>query len=311
MNDLTITSTTELTTRNFSAELLSRFVSFLDVSAKSTDTYYKAVKQFFSYISAEGIERPQREDILSYREHLKETCKPTTVQSYITALKIFFRWTAQENLYPNVADHVKGAKLNRDHKKDYLTPSQIKEILEAMEKKSVQGKRNFAIVFLMLNGGLRDIEVSRANIEDLATIGGQTVLYVQGKGREERTDFVIVDPIVEKALRTYLKTRQTKEGTDPLFTSTSNRNANGRLTTRSISGIVKEAMRNCGYDSERLTAHSLRHTAVTLALMEGMTLQEAQQFARHSNIATTQIYAHNLDRINNKCGAKVIQAIYG
>jgi integrase len=65
-----------------------------------------------------------------------------------------------------------------------------------------------------------------------------------------------------------------------------------------------------GYDSSRLTAHSLRHTAVTLSLLGGKSLQEVQQFARHTNIATTQIYAHNLDRAKNNCEEVVAKAIF-
>lgn len=82
------------------------------------------------------------------------------------------------------------------------------------------------------------------------------------------------------------------------------------MSTRSISGIIKARLRSAGYDSERLTAHSLRHTAVTLSLLGGNSLQEVQQFARHSNIATTQIYAHNLDRAKNKCENTIANAIF-
>ena len=83
------------------------------------------------------------------------------------------------------------------------------------------------------------------------------------------------------------------------------------MTTRSISGVCKEAMKAAGYNSERLTAHSLRHTAVTLALIaNGGNIQEAQQFARHANISTTQIYAHNLEKQNNTCSRLVASEIF-
>ena len=73
----------------------------------------------------------------------------------------------------------------------------------------------------------------------------------------------------------------------------------GRLTTRSISRIVKDNLRKAGIDSDRITAHSLRHTAVTLSLLGGATIQEAQSMARHKNINTTLIYAHNINRIKH------------
>ena len=77
----------------------------------------------------------------------------------------------------------------------------------------------------------------------------------------------------------------------------SDRNRNRRLTTRSVSRIIKEHLREIGLDSPRLTAHSLRHTAITLSLQAGATIQEAQALGRHANINTTLIYAHNIDRI--------------
>jgi integrase/recombinase XerC len=90
----------------------------------------------------------------------------------------------------------------------------------------------------------------------------------------------------------------------------SNNSQGKRLSTRSISGIVKQRLKNAGFDSDRLTAHSLRHTAVTLSLIGGNTLQEVQQFARHENISTTQIYAHNLDRAKNRCEETISSSIF-
>lgn len=69
-------------------------------------------------------------------------------------------------------------------------------------------------------------------------------------------------------------------------------------------------MRNAGYDSDRLTAHSLRHTAITLSLKNGESLQEVQQFARHTNINTTLIYAHNLEREQNTCSNTISNSIF-
>jgi integrase/recombinase XerC len=163
----------------------------------------------------------------------------------------------------------------------------------------------------MVTGGLRTIEVSRANIGDLRTLGDNSVLYVQGKGREEKTDYIKLSAPAEQAIRAYLKARGEKDEKAPLFSSTSNNNKGARLTTRSVSGIVKTRLQQAGYDSEKLTAHSLRHTAVTLSLLAGKDITEVQQFARHANIATTMIYNHALDKAKNGCSEAITQAIMG
>lgn len=292
------------------AELFNRFISYLDASPKTIDTYKKSIRQLFNYFSFNGIKKPKREDILLYKEKLKgRGCKPTTIQNYITACKIFFKWTSQEGYYPNIAEHIKGAKLDKEHKKDYLTSSQVKDILGIIEKDNIKGLRDYAIILLMVTGGLRTIEIVRSNIEDLRALGSFTVLYVQGKGKEEKTEYIKVSSHVEKAIRTYLRVRGTMDETEPLFTSLSNNNKGKRLTTRSISEIVKDRLKKAGYNNSRLTAHSLRHTAVTLSLLAGKDLTEVQQFARHVNISTTMIYNHSLDKAKNSCSEAITKAI--
>ena len=291
--------------------IFERFISYLDASPKTVETYKKALRQFFNYIGVHGIRQPQREDVLAFRDDLKASgLKPTTVQNYITATRIFFKWTEQEGLYPNIAEHVKGAKLDKNHKKDYLTSRQAKEVLAGVQTDSEEGLRNYAILSLMVTGGLRTIEVSRANVGDLRTVGENTVLFVQGKGREEKTEYIKISAPVEKAIRSYLKARENVEEGQPLFTSTSNNSRGKRITTRTVSAIVKNALKNAGYDSARLTAHSLRHTAITLALLAGREITEVQQFARHANLNTTMIYNHALDQAKNGCSDAITNAIF-
>lgn len=310
MNDLQTITTTNIANQTLTSDMYNRFVMYLDTSEKTRETYTRCLRSFFRYTEDNGITRPTRADLVAYRDALKVSHKPTTVQNYITACKIFFRWTAEEGLYPNIADHMKGAKLDREHKKDYLTAEQVRQILDGIDRSTRQGTRDYAMFVLMVTCGLRDIEVVRANIEDLRTVGGSTVLYVQGKGREEKTEFIKVSPDAERAIRNYLRTRRGAAGSEPLFVSMSNNSKGQRLTTRSVSGTVKNRMRAAGFDNERLTAHSLRHTAVTLSLLAGEDLQQVQKFARHANITTTMIYNHSLDMANNGCSNAVSNAIF-
>lgn len=289
-----------------------RFVAFADVKEKSVETYTRNLRQLFRYFADHGIRNPQREDIISYRESLKERgLKPTTVQGYITSARLFFQWTEQEHIYPNIAAHIKGAKLDKEHKKDYLTSNQSRNVLAGIDRSTLTGLRDYAIVALTMTDALRTIEVSRADIGDLRTLGDDTVLFVQGKGHDEKAESVKVQPQVEDAIRAYLKARGETDPSAPLFASESNNSKGGRMSTRSISGICKAAMVGAGYNSSRLTAHSLRHTGVTLALLSGETLEEAKRFARHSNIETTMIYNHALDNAKNNCAAAVAKAIFG
>lgn len=314
MNELIISDQSRALTaqKALSADLFSRFISFLDAKPKTVETYTRALRQLFNYLSLNGsLQNPTREDIVAFREELKASGhKPTTVTNYINATRLFFQWTEQEGLYPNIAAHIKGAKLDRDFKKGYLTSRQVKAVLEKVGRDSLHGLRDYAMLVLMVTGGLRTIEVSRANIGDLRTAGDNTVLYVQGKGRDEKTEYIKIDAKVEEALRYYLKARGENNPEAPLFASLSNNSRGQRMTTRAISGVVKEHLREAGYDSDKLTAHSLRHTAVTLSLLAGKDITEVQQFARHANIATTMVYNHALDKAKNGCSEAIAKAIF-
>lgn len=301
----------DVATQGVTNELYQQFVAYLDAKPKTVETYTKALRQLDSYFVAHGIRQPKREDVIAFREDLKATGhKPTTIQNYITAARLFFSWLEQAGIYPNVAAHVKGAKLDREHKKNYLTSRQVKAVLADIDRTTLQGKRDYAMLVLMVTGGLRTVEVERADIGDMQTLGDSTVLYIQGKGRDEKTEYVKLDAHVEAAIRDYLKARGEAKPDAPLFASTSNNNRGKRMTTRAISGIAKAHMLEAGYNSDKLTAHSLRHTAVTLSLLAGQPLEEVQQFARHANISTTMIYNHALDKAKNGCSAAIANAIF-
>ncbi len=114
-----------------------------------------------------------------------------------------------------------------------------------------------------------------------------------------------------KPIYQYLQARGSAKSEEPLFSSLSHRNGGDRLTTRTARRIIKARFHQIGIDSDRLTAHSLRHTAVTLSLKAGSTIQEAQALARHTNINTTLIYAQNIDRIKQAPERKIDALIAG
>lgn len=295
----------------YSQNVINNFIAFLDVSPLSVRSYISGVKRFFAFMFENGINTPNSDDVITFKKSLLDTGhKPATVALYLAAIKRFFAWTEQSGIYKNIARDVKAPKIDRGHKKDCFSGTQIKSILANMPRTNIEGLRNYAMFALMINCGLRTIELARANIEDLRTSGDCTLLYIQGKGRTSKTDFVKLSPQVEQAIRAYLKARGNVNESAPLFVSHSRRNSGQRLTTRTISGVAKKAMINAGYQSARLTAHSLRHTAITLALLKGLALADVQAFARHTSINTTMIYNHSVNRMTSQCEAVIADAIF-
>ena len=293
-------TTSLATVKPMNVNLVEEWIKFANVSAKSAKNYTKSIRRFFAYLAEKGIVTPTADDVYEWREMMKAEGKaPATINHYLTATKLFFKFLNQRGLYSVDISHIKGCKLTSEHKRDALTPEQGRQVIKSFDTSTLAGLRDKAMTALMMCCGLRTIEVSRANIGDLVKTYGRTALYVQGKGRTDRRECVMIPAQVEKMIRAYLVARGVSDVSAPLFAGIGNRNKGGRMTTDTISRIVKAAFRANQLDSKRLTAHSLRHSAATAMLLAGVELMKVQQILRHKNINTTMIYAHNLERIKN------------
>lgn len=310
MNEITVTRADITALNGINAELAQKWLTFLDASPKTVQTYTRSIAQFIRWCDANGISRPTADDIRRYRDELSETHKPATVNGYLMSVKQFFKFLEEQGIAPNIAKNVKAVKMDEGFKKDYLTSSQAKALIGSIDRSDLVGKRDFALISLMITTGMRDVEIQRANIEDIRTAGDASVIYYQGKGRSEKSKFKKLAPAVEEAIRDYLHARGKADPKEALFISTANRNAGSRLTTRSISRIVKNRLVAVGLDSDTLTAHSLRHTCATLSLLNGSSLEEVQAMLDHRSISTTQIYSHHLSRANSLAEQRVADAIF-
>ena len=281
-------------------EIIGKWMASLDLASGTKETYLSGFKAFCWFVRSTSLDFDEltRDDVKSFKEYLvnEKKLKPATVSSYLASVRSFYAYS-EDNGIENIAHRVKGVTDSRSFKKEPLTPDQAQRLLASIDRGTEKGMRDFAILNLMLRTGLRDIEIVRANCKDIQTKAGVDVLYVQGKGRASKDNFVVLTPKALSPITTYLEKRGNVNELDPLFASVSSRNAGERLTVRSVSRIAKSALRAIGIDDERYTAHSLRHTAITFSLLGGATERDAQQMARHANITTTMLYSHDIDRI--------------
>lgn len=294
-----------------SSMVINSFFSYLDVSKVTLTAYKVGIKQFMLFTQQNGVKSHTRNTVIMFKKELISLGhKSSTVALYLSALRRFFDWCEAEGIYQNVARGVKSPKQERTHKRDALSGTQIRECLQGFNRTREQGARDYAVFLLMSTCGLRCCEVVRADIGDIQQVQGVPVLFVRGKGRREKDSFVkLTQPVIE-ALQAYLGMRGQVNENEALFASCSKRNRGGRLTTRTISSIAKTSMRQAGYNSLRLSAHSLRHSAATLAISAGMPLQEVSEFLRHSDISITMVYVHSLARLKSQCENAVTSAIF-
>ena len=334
MQELMTTNNTQMQAAQGLETMLQRFIDYIQVSETTRQSYFVCLRDFFAWMQENGIRQPQRDDILHYVQYLdtphprRERCdRPHNKQMtiihmsagtqarYLRAVKLFFRWTstaATPLYYPNVADNIKGAKVRADNKKrDPLQKHEAMDLLKSIDRSDLVGKRDYAMILLSITAGLRIIEMQRANIGDLETIAGEKVLFIQGKGRSEKDAYKKLTPEVFTAINDYLTARGCKDKAAALFAGAGNRCNGQRLAEPSISRIIKDRLKAAGYDTHRISAHSLRHTSVTFLLEAGATLQEAQHHARHASPETTGIYAHNIDQRKDHSEQRIYNFLFG
>lgn len=324
----------EIIPQDITETLFESFVSYIDRCPKTTRTYLTNLKQFALYLDREGIKRPERQDVINFRDEIAATCKPNTVRAYLRTVKQFFTWTQAAGIYPDIASNIHAPKVSgQTHRKEALNVSEVATIensilAQAEEKKAAaagaekdragklersteQGKRLYAIYLLTVNAGLRTVEVHRLNVKDIVKRNGQTMIYIWGKGHTEPDQKKPIAKEVAAAIEDYLKSRTDKyNGSSPLFVSTGNRSGGKRIAETTISTMLKKAMQAAGFDSDRITAHSLRHTAGTAVMEMTNDLYITQKYMRHCSPATTEIYLHNETTMREAATAQNLYNLY-
>ncbi len=275
------------------------FIAAQDVGPTSRITYDNAMRQFCLWYKAKRIKQPTRETILSYKYCLdQKNLSSFTKATYLVIVRLFFLWTEESGLYPNIARGIKGIKRQlKNHQKDSLTLHAIKSLLGSINQNTLLGKRDFALINLLIRTGLRLKELAYAIVTDLQEQRGEMVLWVRGKGRSGKDEFVILTKEALDPVLNYLRARKLRHDNVPLFASLSDRNYGKQLTTHSLSRIIKNYLRKAGFNSKRITAHSLRHTFGVLAMQAGASLYEVQLAMRHAAPTTTQLYLGDIERI--------------
>lgn len=267
----------------------------------SYTTYAKGIDKFLDWLELRAPTQVSPEVLERWKaELIGNDIKPTSVNTWLSTIRKFFAWAVDKKYLAD--DPTAGVKnvprpsANKRHLRQRLTNEEIRAVLAIPDRDTVKGIRDYAILSLKAYTGIRDIEVHRANYEDLRKVKGKQVLMVQPKRHLEKDQpAVITKPPVIVALSDWLVVRGRKKG--PLFTSLSPASMGGRLTLSAIRHIVKRYLRLAGIDEESKTSHSFRHSAITTVARKDAL--KAMQLAGHLDLKTTLIYIHEEDRIEH------------
>lgn len=244
-------------------------------------------------LDIEFLNRITLEDINSYLYYLKSTydSKPATLARKASTIRIFFSYLTQELklLEINPAQNLKNPKLERRQPK-YLTLEDSKKLLSITANEENRNyKRDYAIITLFLNCGMRLAELVGINIKDIKF--DECKMTVVGKGNKERT--IYLNKACMAAINGYLESRpreRIKPGDeDALFLS----ERLERISRRTVQYVVYRELKVAGLDVTKYSVHKLRHTAATLMYQYGgVDIRALQELLGHESIATTEIYTH-------------------
>lgn len=284
---------------------VERYLDYIDVSDNTIKTYNVGLLQFVQYLKNHNIQEPIREDIIAFREYLKEEqLKPNTINAYLIAVRNFYNWLEYEGITKDITKKIKGIKLERKHLKRGLSLEEIKKVLSVCKD-----IREELIIKIMINCGLRCNEVVNIQLEDFYNDKGIVMMRVLGKARNGlKQDSIKIDDRLFALIQEYVKQYNIQ---DYLFVSTSNHNTNGKLTTKTIRYIVKNLFAKADLDMQMLSTHSTRHTTCELLLEKGMPIQEVSEFMRHKSISTTVVYSKELEQRNSQASNILCDEIFG
>ncbi len=273
------------------------FVKSLRARAPETrGTYERSLREFLRWYKVDKKCRFVTDDIVRYKHHLvdEKQLSRVSVSTYLTAVRQFCDFLTQRGvLKENPARTVGGSGRPTTHSRQTLSADEVRAVLDAVHPGDELGLRDLAFIKLMVLCGLSEIEIIRANAEDLILNDGESTLRVQGKGRSSKDAVVQIPPNVRTVLEQYLSVRGAPSQREPLFASAGNRTRGERMTTRGVRERVNHYLEVAGVKKGRLrqvTPYSLRHTAAVLMAEAGATADEIRDRMRLGSVMTALLY---------------------
>ena len=282
------------------------------LSSVTIKTYNIVFKHYIIYLTKHDILYAKTSDVIDYRESKRSLGYSSSwIHIQISALKGLYRYLRlhqdrlgiSEMYAYDIMEPIKNERIKRRVKKPILSILEAKQmILHTLDnRKYVWDYRDHAIVYLMLTSGLSIVEIVRAKREDYQVVNGLQRLFVQGK--KNTSHVVHVSSGAKAAVDDYLRVRL--DDNPYLFVAHKQSSPNKALSRTFFSQMFLRVLRVCGLCGKGITPHCLRHTAATLNLQRGGSLEQTRALLRHVNIQSTQVYKDYLDRLHDETEAQI------
>jgi integrase/recombinase XerC len=242
-----------------------------------------------------------------YREFLKTNeYAPATVNSYLWAVREMVSQAKRLEVVDWTLKDVEGVPSETLRDTRGVGIEGMQAIFQGIDRATVDGARNYALVMLLFQNALRRGEVVGCNVSHFDT--SAKTLSIQGKGKRDRAR-IDLSPSVVNAIATWLDLRSDAGLNAPLFCALDRNHHGARLTGTSIYRIVRRLAKDAGV-SDRFSPHKIRHSSITtvLDLTDG-DLRSAQALSRHKSLEILQVYDDNRHKLQSKATGLLEQAL--
>jgi integrase/recombinase XerC len=224
-------------------------------------------------------------------ELIQKGLKSATINRRLAAIKSLVAFSYNCGHCEFMLEAVKGEKLCAYRDTTGIDPEAFKRVLSAIDRTSLKGIRDYALLMLLWSNALRRSEVSKANIGDFDPAA--KTLRIFGKGKGNNSEFVSLGSGTVMAIEAWLEARGETNPDKALFCSVNAGYRDGRLCTQAIYTVVKERCQSAGI-TKVMSPHRIRHSAITSALeATGGDVRRVQKLSRHSSLNTLLIYDDN------------------
>ncbi len=280
---------------------------------KTIEVYKYNLRRFLQWTREQGTGTPSTDTLIDWDKAMQaKGLSVYTRNLRITVVKEFYGWLSKHKGMDDITADVELNHIERDHTRDYLRLDEMQTLLASVDDTTLVGKRNKAIIAVLLTAGLRTCEISRLDIGDLHKRSGVYFLSVLGKGKNQKVDIRISEKTAE-VINRWLAAREEADIVNeqsPLFCSVSNSNFGEQLPPSTVSTLTKKMLQSANLRREGIVPHSLRHSYATNLLRQGAPIDQIRQAMRHEQITTTMIYAHTIEREENKCSDIIADSIF-
>ena len=280
-----------MTTTKTIAQIINEWLDSVDVTDVSKRSYRVKLNLWFRWLNNihYDVRRPTRQQVLDYKRHLESEGKSSlTVDSYITAVRLFYRYCVRMRYYEDITEGVRCSTKLHGYRKSPLKREDATRLLDSISTDKLIGKRDKLMIAMMLLLGFRTCEIERMDVGDIDVVYDTRVINVQRKGRHDKAEAVALTPYIDELLQEYMSEREVERWDEPLFCSV--RGERTRLQRTSISEIVHDRLCSIGINDPHITAHSLRHTCACLLLADGVEMETVRDVLGHTSTNTTRLY---------------------